>query len=231
MKTNINMKELIKGLLVICSYFILTFILQIPFIFLYQLHIINEELLYILVYLSLAIVFILYYKKDLITEFKDFKTNYKSILKITFNYWLKGVFIMIVSTFIISFINIPTNTTNQENNINMLKTIPIAEIIIASLLAPIIEELIFRKSLKNFTKNIHLYAYTTGLIFGGIHLISSIKSLSDLVMLIHIIPYSAVGIAFGYAYKKTNNIYGTIILHSIHNTISLLEIIILGGLL
>ena len=43
MKININTKELIKGLLVICSYFLLTIILQIPFIFLYQLKLINRK--------------------------------------------------------------------------------------------------------------------------------------------------------------------------------------------
>ena len=231
MKININTKELIKGLLVICSYFLLTIILQIPFIFLYQLKLINEEILYILLYLSLSIVFILYYKKDIINNYKDFKKNYKEILKITFNYWIKGLFIMLLSSFIISFLPIPTSTTNQESNITMLKTMPIVETLIAVVFAPIIEELVFRRSLKKFTNNKHLYAYTSGLIFALIHIISSIQSISDLTMLIHIVPYSAVGIAFGYAYEKTDNIYGTIILHSIHNAISLIELIIIGGII
>lgn len=228
---SINIKKLIKGLIIICSYFLLTLIFQIPFIFLYNLKIINEELIYILVYLSLAITYILYNRKDLIKDLSDFKKNYKSILKTTFNYWLKGLFIMIISTIIINIINIPINTTNQEANISMLKTMPIAEILIAVLFAPIIEELVFRKGLKDFTTNKHIYAFTTGIIFAGIHLTSSIHSINDLIMLIHIIPYSAVGIAFGYAYQKTNNIYGTITLHSIHNAIALLEIFLLGGIL
>lgn len=231
MKQNININELRKGLLIICSYFLLTFISQIPFIFLYSLNLINKEILYILVYLSLAITFIIYNKKDMINDLKNFKENYKDILKTTFNYWLKGLFIMIISTLIINIIRIPVNTTNQESNIEMLQTMPIAEILIAVLFAPITEELVFRKSLKNFTTNKHIYAFTSGLIFAGIHLITSITSIKDLIMLIHIIPYSAVGIAFGYAYKKTNNIYGTIIIHSMHNAIALLEIIILGGLI
>ncbi len=231
MKVNINIKKLTKGILVICSYFLLTLILQIPFVFLYNLNLINEELLYILVYLSLSISFIYFYRKDMLNDYKDFKKNYKSILKITSKYWIKGLFIMLVSSYIIGLINIPTNTTNQEANITMLKTIPIAEVLIAVIFAPICEELVFRRSLKDFTTNSHIYAFTTGLIFASIHLISSINSTNDLIMLLHLIPYSAVGIAFGYAYKKTNNIYGTIILHSIHNCLSLIEIIILGGLL
>ena len=147
MKQNININELIKGLLIICSYFLLTFISQIPFIFLYSLNLINKEILYILVYLSLAITFIIYNKKDMINDLKNFKENYKDILKTTFNYWLKGLFIMIISTLIINIIRIPVNTTNQESNIEMLQTMPIAEILIAVLFAPITEELVFRKSL------------------------------------------------------------------------------------
>lgn len=231
MNKNINIKELIKGFFVICLYFLLTFILQIPFLFLYQLDIINEDLFYILFYLSLAIAFILYYKEDLLNNLKDFKKNYKEILKITFNYWLKGLFIMLISSYIINSLHLPSNTANQDANISMLKEMPIVECLIAVVFAPIIEELVFRRSLKDFTKNKHLYAFTSGLIFASLHLISSISSFNNLVMLIHLVPYSAVGIAFGYAYKKTNNIYGTIVLHSIHNAISLLSIIILGGLL
>jgi len=47
-------------------------------------------------------------------------------------------------------------------------------------------------------------------------------------MLIYLIPYGALGIAFGYAYRKTNNIYGTMIMHSIHNALSLVQIILIG---
>ena len=46
-------------------------------------------------------------------------------------------------------------------------------------------------------------------------------------MILHIIPYSTMGIAFGYAYKEHNNIIGTMIIHAIHNTIAIIEIMIL----
>ena len=108
---------------------------------------------------------------------------------------------------------------------------PLIEEICAIILAPIIEELVFRRSLIKFTSNKHIYALTTGLIFGFIHITSSINSINDLIMLLYIIPYSSVGIALGYAYKKTNNIYGTLIMHSIHNAIAILELIIIGGFL
>lgn len=230
MKNNINTNELIKGILIICSYFLLTNIFAIPFIFLYKHKIINEELFMILTYLSLAIFYIIIYRKNLISDLSNFKKNHKSILKTTIKYWLIGLAIMLVSSFIIGLFPINTNT-NQETNIMLLKEMPIFEILLACILAPITEELVFRRSLKNFTDNDHLYALSTGITFGLIHILSSISNPNDYLMYIYLIPYSSVGIAFGYAYKKTNNIYGTIIVHSIHNLIALLEIIILGGLL
>lgn len=222
---NINTKELAKGILIICSYLILSFILQIPFLFL------SEKYIYLFTYLSLAIIYILYNKKDLIQDFKNLKKDWKSIFKTTLLYWLLGLAIMLLSSTIIAKLNIPTNTTNQANNINMLQNMPIIAITIMVVLAPIIEELVFRKGLLNFTTNKHIFAISSGLIFALLHLVSSFQSINDIIMLVHLIPYSAVGIAFGYAYFKTKNIYGTIIVHSIHNIISILEIIILGGML
>ncbi len=225
-----NIKALLKGLLIVCSFTLVTNILAIPFIFLYQSKIINYEIFTILLYIAVTIFYIALFYKKLKKDIKPFKKDYKNILKITFNYWLKGIFIMIISSVIINLIGIPANT-NQEANTELLKQMPIIEFICAVLLAPIYEELIFRGALKECIKNKHIYAYLTGIIFGLIHVTSSITSLSELYMLVYLIPFSSVGIAFAYAYKKTDNIYGTIIIHAIHNLISLIEIIILGGII
>lgn len=225
MKQTINSKKLKKGILIICSYLVLSIILQIPFLFL------PEKLFYLFTYLSLAIIYIIYFKNDLKQELISLKKNYKTILKTTFKYWLIGLSIMIISSFIINFLNIPSNTTNQETNITLLQRMPIIATIIMAILAPITEELVFRKGLHKFTTNKHTYAITSGIIFASIHLISSFTSLSDIIMIIHLIPYSAVGIAFGYAYHKTDNIYGTIIFHTIHNLLSILQLILIGGIL
>ena len=161
MNKNINIKELLKGLLIICSYFLISDILATPFLFLYKNNIINEATLYILVYLLITLTYIVIYIKDLIKDFNDFKKNYKMILKTTINYWIKWLFIMIVSSYIIELINLPINT-NQEANADLLASLPLVEALIAVLFAPIYEELIFRKSLFKFTENKHLNAITTG---------------------------------------------------------------------
>lgn len=222
----INIKELIKGILIIGLYFTLPSLINIPFIFLAKKFNLNNGIMTFLLYLILAITFCLIYKKTLINDLKTFKLNYKKYLKKSFNYWLKGLFIMIASSLIISIFNIDTNT-NQAANISLLKQYPIVEIICATTFAPLIEELVFRRSLKNFTNNKNLYAFTTGLFFGFLHIMSS---LSNPLMLIYLIPYSALGIAFGYIYKETDNIYSSLTIHSLHNTISIIELLLIGGL-
>ena len=221
-----NFKELIKGILVICSYFILQIIFMMPFIFLLIKNMISENIVYLFVFSGLTILYLISYRKSLIEDIKDFKKNYKKILSITIKYWLIGLIVMITSSLIITFIGID-NSNNQNTNIELFKQAPFIQAFIAITLAPIIEELVFRRSFKNFTNNKILFALTTGLIFGGIHVISSITSFNDLKMLIHIIPYSSVGIAFGLAYKEHNNILGTVITHSLHNIIAVLEILFL----
>ncbi|HIS17227.1 MAG TPA: CPBP family intramembrane metalloprotease [Candidatus Coprovivens excrementavium] len=230
MKNIINIKETLKGLLIILSYFILPTIIYMPFYFFERKEIINYQVSMILTYFFTAIVYSYIYRKDLIKDIKNFKENYKLILSTTIKYWFIGLIVMVISSNIINMIGIAPNT-NQEGNIELLRKYPLFEITCACFIAPIIEELVYRRSLKNATSNKHLFALTSGIIFGLVHVLSSISSSSDLIMLIYLIPFSSVGISFGYAYYKTNNIYGTIIIHSIHNIISIIQIIILGGLI
>ena len=222
-----NFKELIKVISVIGLYFILQIILTIPFVFLLEDNKISINTTYLFVYLGLAIIFIFIYRKSLTENLKDFKKNYKSILKSTLKYWALGLAIMIVSSLVISLFNIPTSD-NQNTNIELFKQAPIIQSMCAIIFAPIIEELVFRHSFRNFTNKPIVFALTTGLIFGFVHITSSITNIKDLIMFVHLIPYSAVGIAFGYAYKKNkDNIIGTMIIHSMHNIIAVIEILVL----
>jgi len=222
----IKEKELLKGIGTVLLYFGLQIVLSIPFSYLYNKHILSLQIDNILLYISIALIFIILYRKSLI---KDFKNINKDIFKITIKYWLIGLSIMITSSIIISILGIDNNI-NQENNYLLLKEMPVFELIGAILLAPIIEEITFRLSFKKSFNNKNLFAIITGILFGLIHVLSSIDTLG-LISFIYLIPYSAVGIAFGYAYTKTNNIYGTMLVHSLHNTISILLLIIGGNIL
>ena len=228
---SINFKELIKGIIVIGAYFVLPYILVIPLIFLtFKIRLIPNEISTLILYLALATIFVVYYRKDLLANLKGFKKEYKFILKTSLKYWGLGFLAMYVSSLLIQLLHLP-EVTNQEENIQMLKQYPIVEFILAGFFAPLIEELVFRRSLVKATTNKHLYAFTTGIIFALIHITTSLSE--GPLMLLYVIPYASLGVSFGYAYYKTKNIYGTIIVHSLHNliTLTLMFILIKGGLM
>lgn len=220
-----NYKQLIKGILIIISYFFGANFLALIFYGLIQRNIIpNYNNFYnLLIYLIMAIIYVLVYKKSLTMDIKDYKKNYKKYIKKGANYYLKGVFIMIVSNLFLSYILNLSKSTNELANIEMFKTSPITQAIIILLLAPLIEELVFRYSFRKMSDNIRIFSYVTGIIFGGVHVISS---LSNPIMILMLIPYSAMGVALGYAYKDTDNIGTSLTMHMIHNSITLVIIII-----
>ena len=82
------------------------------------------------------------------------------------------------------------------------------------------------------TKNKHLFSIITGTIFGFIHIITSL-SLKNPLNILLLVPYSAMGVALGYSYKETDNIFTSLSMHMIHNFISVLILIISikGGIL
>jgi len=217
-----DFKSLLKGIGYLVLFLILPGIILIPFIFIES----DSTLLYNLeltiVYLITTIIFIILAKN----EFKQsIKTLNLKIIKRALIYWLIGLIIMSLSSDIIELIGIPLNS-NETMIREQLKEFPITQILQTVIFAPIMEEIVFRYSFKDLSRNKHIYALFTGIFFALMHLPDA---LINPTMLIHLIPYSALGIAFGYIYKDTDNLLATIIPHSLHNLISILQLFIIGG--
>ena len=170
-------------------------------------------------------IFIYIYRKDLIKDLSYFKKNFEYNFFNSFKYWLIGFVIMFISNLIITFIlklNIAGNETEVRNFININ---PILMILIACIISPVTEELTFRKSIKDACNNKWIYIIVSGFVFGLLHVISYINASIDLV---YLVPYTALGISFALLYYKTNNIYSTISMHAMHNTLSII-IYLLGA--
>ena len=93
------------------------------------------------------------------------------------------------------------------------------------LYAPLVEEITFRKTFRNIINDKILFILISGIMFGIIHVGISSNTTNDLLM---IIPYLIMGIDFSYIYYKSDNIFTTITIHSIHNLV-LLIIQFIGG--
>ena len=217
-----NIKAFLKGIGYLVLYIILPSLISIPFSSLLNKNNLTYNLITLLINLLTTIIFIIIFYK---TIKKDFKSLNLNKFKKAFLYWLFGAILMIVSSTIISLIGIPL-PSNETTNRTQFDLYPIIQIISSILFIPIIEELIFRLSFKDLSSNKHIYAIFTGLFFAIMHLPDAF---TNPIMLIHLIPYASVGIAFGYIYKNTDNIIPSITSHSLHNLLTILQLFIIGG--
>jgi membrane protease YdiL (CAAX protease family) len=217
-KALINFDALKKGIVYLVLFFILPGLVTIPFsFFITKSTPLLENIETIISYIGTTIIFILISFKDIKKDIKSFSFK---IFKKAVIYWLIGLAIMITSSFIISWIGVPTPPNEVTNDTNLLEN-PIVQIILGVICFPIIEEIVFRLSLKDLSSNKHIYAISTGLFFAMLHIPEAFTSP---IMLLHLIPYAACGIAFGYCYKNTNNIMSTISTHALHNLLNVIEI-------
>lgn len=164
--------------------------------------------------LLLVVLLVIIYFKELKTEFKSFKKNWKLNMDIAFKYWFIGLMIMCISNIAISFITDLNTSSNEQSVQTLVSATPYLMLFTAGILAPIVEELTFRKGVSKIFKNKWVYATASGLIFGLLHVIGS----GNIVEYLYIIPYGSLGFFFALTYYETKSIYPSIIMHAIHNT-------------
>lgn len=161
-------------------------------------------------------ILIIIYHKDLKEMLWDYKKNYKEYFDLGLKCWFVGLVIMCLSNILISILT-PVHEANNEVLVqNMLKASPFLSFISSSLLAPFIEEMIFRKSLGDIFDNKYFKIIMSALIFGLLHVIFSFNTWYDFL---YVIPYGALGGAFSYILTKKNNIFIPITFHVLHNSI------------
>lgn len=173
----------------------------------------------------LLMILIKLYQKDIIHNFYEyFNKDWKEHLKESARYWGIGLLVMVLSNYVIAILTNGEPAANEEAVRNLIQISPLYMAFELIIYAPISEELIFRKSIHNITNNRYIYVLLSGLIFGGLHAITSFNTPIDLL---YLIPYCSLGFAFALLYNKTNNIFSTITIHSIHNTLALILYLIM----
>lgn len=173
-------------------------------------------------------ILVMLYFDDLKKDFDNLKKNKANLLEKSFRIWCIGLVAMACLNIIINNIS-PNEIANNEEVIrNSIAASPYIMLINTAIMAPLLEELVFRKSFRIVFKNKYTFCLISGIIFGALHVIGSIENVYDYL---YILPYSSLGIALSYMYYKTDNIWCPIIMHSIHNTIMTLMNIFLVGII
>lgn len=214
-----NKKLIFKSMLIFISYFVYSAIQTLPFDILginyYSLDL-NFKVMYTLLYeLTYILIIVLLYASTFRENFKDYIKNFKTYMLNYMEYWALAFTLMIVSNYIIRLLFPSSVATNQENLNMLFEKAPIYIIISSIIYAPIIEESIFRLSLRNIFKSDKLFIFMSGFVFGALHVVSSFNSWQDLI---YIISYSIPGFVFSYTLVKSKNIFIPISLHLFHNS-------------
>lgn len=196
----------------------------------------------LITYIITTILVVIIMKESIKKDFNNLLINRGSWVV---NCVLMGFVFFWIANFIasnvIAIIGIQDEAGNEQGIINMMMSNPvnlIAMTIATVLLAPILEELVFRKCFFNFfSKKLSpiWVVIVTGLIFGSIHIIDPMigatidfangsgKAIDILYQFSYIFVYGGMGIAFGLTYQYSKrNIIPCIILHMINNFISAL---------
>lgn len=215
------MKKKYIGIAVVLFYLAYTFgLAEVP-LYLFNLKVtdlsnIEKILFYVAIDLSLVLILYLVYRKVFRKDLGDFKNNWRKYLDMGIKYWLIGLIIMGASNYIIQMFFVNGIAENEETVRALIKAYPLYMIFATILYAPFVEETIFRKAFKDIFGYNWLFVIMSGLAFGGLHVVISANGWADLL---YIIPYGSVGAAFAYLYCKTKNIWSTIVMHFIHNSI------------
>ena len=226
-------KPLIKLSLVLLLFYTSSLFSIIP-IYLFNIDINNcnttlYNILRILPNIGQALVLFFMYRNEIVDDFKKFINNFGKYSDIAIKYWIIGFIIMFISNMIIINITPSKLATNEEGVREIIKAIPLISVVILGFVAPFSEEIIFRKSFKDVIKTKWVFILTSGFVFGLLHVITSFDYLYDLL---YVIPYSSLGIAFALIYYRTNNVFSSIFVHALHNTILvILNIFLIGVIL
>lgn len=212
--------------LIFISIVIFTFYYFFPYLISFIVDLLNLDLSswnYILKYIFIysldlipLIILLVIYKKDLIRDWKNFKSNWKKYAEDYIKFWILGIVFMSFSNSIIAVFTSNAVGNNEELVRQITDSLPVYSVITTCLFAPLIEELAYRKTLKNIFNIKWLSILASGLIFGAAHVIGTYETLTDWL---YIIPYGALGSIFMYIYYDSDNIWTTISLHFIHNSI------------
>lgn len=174
-----------------------------------------------------GVVYLLYHK-DFKRDFNNFKLNSKNNFSRICYYFAMCLAIKIGFSFLTGVLSmifgVEIGSSENQNIINSItNSAPFIMLISTSLLAPFVEEGIFRLGFKRVFKEKYTFIIISGLVFGLMHIFPT--DLPFYVALIQSIVYVAMGIYLAYIYDQSDNIWISIIIHALNNFISIIALL------
>lgn len=179
---------------------------------------------------AIALIILLFreMKKDAFSIKKNYVKFIICVIVCVFLLFSTGILTDLLNNVITQNTNLDltAESVNQASLVNMFSNpLNITFMVLTTVvLAPIVEELVFRKIIFNIINKDKIAIIVSGLTFGIIHVFHEPSFLS---FIIHLVPYALSGIGMSIAYKYSGkNIWVSIIGHSISNFIAVMFILI-----
>ena len=177
--------------------------------------------------ITTLLLLIIVFRKRLRKDFIDFDKNYKKYLSLGFKIWVIGITIMIISNVIINLLVVNNIASNQAANMSIINKLPLYSTITMVITGPFIEEIVFRLSFKNALTSKILYYVLSVFIFTSLHVFNG---MSTPLELLYFIPYGSLAVTFSYILDKTDNIFTSTVIHTLHNALAIVLITVTGAL-
>lgn len=204
-----SIKSVLKSIVLIISFFIFMYVIPNKF------KNIPDYIIYLCIFVITLIICFNDYKKSFIV----FRDNFKVYLKFIIKKYLIMLGLLFIVAVPIALLNNGVTSKNQQQINDLFNMVPLVLAPLVTLYAPIVEESVFRLSISKLIKNKWLFIIISGVVFGYLHIYGNYSNWKEFIF---IFEYSLMGICLAKAYKDSNNIFVSISMHFIQNTLALL---------
>lgn len=175
------------------------------------------------IYYVIGLVYILLFMTHFLRESYYMEKKARLLSTVIMGFAIFYVFNVVLNYAIIIFgIEIPN--ANNDNIIDLISKNIYTMAAITVIMAPIVEEVLFRGVLfGTFRKKSKVLAFVVSiLLFAVYHVWASVYVYQDWIYLLGMIDYLPAGFALAWVYERSNNIWYCILLHMLINGIAVL---------
>lgn len=166
--------------------------------------------------LALISILVYIYRKDLKNYISNFKKNFKkSLLIIGLFSILSIISVALVNSIVINVLNINEVTANDNSLFASFEVYPLLISFMTIIYYPIVEEIVFEKTLKDVIKSKWLFIILSGVFFWYYNIAYTANL--TYVTIVSSFYYFVLGFIRALAYHKTDNLVVPICIKSIYN--------------
>ncbi len=208
MKKEEKNKNNLKSIMIIILYFIFPYLMK---------FLSGIKWLVLLFYMLFAILIIYLYKDTFKNDFKDLKENKKKHIKsILINVVLIFAVMITTNALIGVLLNIKETSENDYSLLAMFKKSPIALILLTSVYYPVVEGVIFRKSVRDIIDNKWMFIMFSSVFYFFFNIAYTSLSLNSIITSL---CYLFSMMILSNYYYKSNNFTASVIVMMIYNLI------------